>query len=504
MFSDTDLCQFLDLGYAVIQPQHFSRRFHNQLYREAERLYECQEVERDPHKRVELISDRTLDGIRQLNALLGCDELTEALNAILGDRHFRYPHSFIHRSGDFDQGFHKDSPLPWGSKGGMRSHRPNWAMVFYYPQETTVNMGPTEILPGSQYWNVDREGDGRPEGEDRLDPGFEGRARQGLTEQQIQHELDCHVKSLDPGLEPLKLVVPQGSLVLVHFDLFHRGTRHTAGLDRYMYKFWYVRTTEPRREFPKNAVRYECKDNRRTPIVEANAQWMGVKLEDGESSEHRHASVNMDFEADRLAAMYRSVFDSPTEVQTQYQSSKESHRRAATYALANSDQVSDSVYRQIVDEDSRPNFAGTSFLLGEIGTDNEDLGKLQAQLVAAQDINVKLTAINALGRLVRRLIAENVSVQVQSAIDTLIDVIKHAAEWPSRGKLVASVERQCAYIALLNIVASTLVSEQCPPWVKSLASCVETQIQSETDRYAKGTAEEVLRTLGEFEVKNKV
>lgn len=45
-------------------------------------------------------------------------------------------------------------------------------MVFFYPQKTSLEMGATEILPGTQYWNVDREDDGITEGKDRFDPNF--------------------------------------------------------------------------------------------------------------------------------------------------------------------------------------------------------------------------------------------------------------------------------------------------------------------------------------------
>ena len=50
------------------------------------------------------------------------------------------------------------------------------------------------------------------------------------------------------GLERRRLTVEAGSLVLANYDLFHRGTRASVAATsrRFMYKFYYFRTQEPR------------------------------------------------------------------------------------------------------------------------------------------------------------------------------------------------------------------------------------------------------------------
>ena len=48
------------------------------------------------------------------------------------------------------QTFHKDGFFPGGGHG-LRYHRPEYLLFFYYPQDTDEYMGPTEILPQSQY-----------------------------------------------------------------------------------------------------------------------------------------------------------------------------------------------------------------------------------------------------------------------------------------------------------------------------------------------------------------
>ena len=38
----------------------------------------------------------------------------------------------------------------------VRDHRPKWMMGLYYPGEVTLDMGPTCVVGGSQYFEVDR------------------------------------------------------------------------------------------------------------------------------------------------------------------------------------------------------------------------------------------------------------------------------------------------------------------------------------------------------------
>jgi hypothetical protein len=49
------------------------------------------------------------------------------------------------------QTFHKD-----GHHIPVRDHRPRWIMGLYYPGEVKLDMGPTCIVPQSQYFEVDR------------------------------------------------------------------------------------------------------------------------------------------------------------------------------------------------------------------------------------------------------------------------------------------------------------------------------------------------------------
>ena len=52
----------------------------------------------------------------------------------------------------------------------MRHHRPIQAEVLYYPQETTLENGPTFVIPYSLYWTTNHESsEGNFSGPDHLD-----------------------------------------------------------------------------------------------------------------------------------------------------------------------------------------------------------------------------------------------------------------------------------------------------------------------------------------------
>ena len=154
MLSDADLVAFLDQGYLLIDPQS-DPSLPEQLFAEARDAWAARNQLQGTRFAIDTVADNLTTRIPVLHQLLDAPPVVDSLTAILGERYYRYPHSFIHQPGTADQGFHKDSHFPWSVRGGLRSHRPNAAMLLYYPQETKVDMGPTRIFPGSQYWNVE-------------------------------------------------------------------------------------------------------------------------------------------------------------------------------------------------------------------------------------------------------------------------------------------------------------------------------------------------------------
>ena len=104
------------------------------------------------------------------------------------------------------QGWHHDAD-------SIFSPETNYLQVFYYPQDTPVEMGPTEVLPGSHHRPTSREIDW---------------CQGGLT------------------------TAPAGSIFLTCYPILHRRSASTATGLRHMLKYNYWRTVPPERDWIKD------------------------------------------------------------------------------------------------------------------------------------------------------------------------------------------------------------------------------------------------------------
>ena len=138
-----------------------------------------------------------------------------------------------------------------GSSKGIRDHEPKGVICMYFPTETTVAMGATALVPGSQFLSVDREG--FPTSEDRLElPAtieFEprtgpdslphwskatarstaGSARVEDDEEREAALAECIGHIGLPPSSQLRVVCPAGSFLIMHREAFHRGARQHPG-----------------------------------------------------------------------------------------------------------------------------------------------------------------------------------------------------------------------------------------------------------------------------------
>ena len=369
--TDLEMCRFLDLGYHIIDSSDIPESTHERLFEAAVEIHQKKSELSNPIASLEAVADNLHVQVPLLNDILESDALVGSMSSVLGSSYFRYGHSFIHLSGTYDQTYHKDSPLPWGTRGGLRSHRPNWAMVFYYPQAVTLDMGPTEILPGTQYWNVNRAGTGRTEGEDRFDGTISPADLNGMTEVERNQHFQKQIKDFDRHVKPLRLELPKGSLLLVHFDLLHRGTRSVSEEDRFMYKFWYVRTTEPSITKPFRSIKYQTRDPRRQPVVAKNAAWLGLHVPNLSSESLEKETVIQ--EAERMAESHTRVESDVDSVVEACLQDDEANRRSAMYALAGHDQASISAANRLLESSAKQARCCAAFLLGELQDTSKSL-----------------------------------------------------------------------------------------------------------------------------------
>ena len=176
--------------------------------------------------------------VGELAQVLEAPEVVGALTSILGDGYVMLPHRHCHLNAPV-------APLPDGRRGiTMVPHRdgqagchkprhrvPQWALLFYYPQECPDRQGPTALIPGTHLL---------PRLTSELDlemPLAVDRAADGGYRLPANY-LQRRVTSLACGL---------GAVSIMHFDLGHSVLTNVAEKMRYGHKFVFMRTEQPAR-----------------------------------------------------------------------------------------------------------------------------------------------------------------------------------------------------------------------------------------------------------------
>ena len=246
---DEKLAQYLRDGYVVLSPGELDADYHVAMHRAACEIHDEASAIGGDSGHLQVIGDNLRARVPHLEQLLGCATVQGAVTSALGEDFILHPHHFVHEASTGDQSFHQDGNLPWNDRAHYRSHRSNWAMLFYYPQAVTLDAGPTEVLPGTQYWTTDFE---KPDGSWHKGDAVDKSLR--IEELRVD-DLTARDQRLQTVVDTLgvrdvarrRLEVPAGSIVLAHYDLMHRGTRRSASYDgrRFMYKFYYLRTRMP-------------------------------------------------------------------------------------------------------------------------------------------------------------------------------------------------------------------------------------------------------------------
>ena len=196
--TDDQMRGFIRDGFVVVKPG-LDEALHQEVWDRTDALFE---EEGNP-------GNNLIARVPAIQRVFDDPAVTGALTGILGPNYFMHPHRHCHYRPPRSPGqtIHKDSFT-------KRRHRTRWVLAFYYPQTTTVDMGPTGVIPGSHYYNWLR--------------GPIGIRR--------------HVDGLD-GEVPLE--VEAGTVVLVHYDIWHRGMPNDSDKKRYMIKIMFTRIEEP-------------------------------------------------------------------------------------------------------------------------------------------------------------------------------------------------------------------------------------------------------------------
>ena len=192
--TDAQMRDFIVNGHLTIKTD-LPRSFHETIYRKTQE-YTAKEGN---------LGNNILPRVPELQAVFEDPTVRGAFTSILGENYVMHSHRHPHHNSPHSdgQGFHKDSY--WGYQK-VRHHCPRWAMAFYYPQDSPLEIGPSAVLPGTQYYST------------RITEGNEGE---------------------------LALSGEAGTISIIHFDLWHRAMANRTDKPRYMMKFQFIRMDAP-------------------------------------------------------------------------------------------------------------------------------------------------------------------------------------------------------------------------------------------------------------------
>ena len=260
---DIAMQRFIREGYIILHPD-FSADYHEGIYQQIEAVFE---KGGNP-------GNNLLPRVPDLMQIFDHPLVNGALQSILGHDYYLHLHRHVHDRppGGKDQNMHKDSlgNSRFAVDEKRRQHHTRWAMLFYYPQDTPVELGPTAVIPKSQYLNNDW-----PVGE-----------------------------------EELALSGPAGTVVIVHYDMLHRGMANCAETTRHMVKFLFTRMSEPSTpSWDYQGTSWPSNDAPQDIIWQHMWDWhCGVdtasRLPSSESIEQLMAYLNSDQEIESMRAAY--------------------------------------------------------------------------------------------------------------------------------------------------------------------------------------------------------
>lgn len=194
LLNDDQVRDFIVRGYHLVQPS-LPREFHADV---CARLAEVM-AEGNPGNAI-------YERVPLLEQVYADPAVRGALISLLGPEASMHAHRHCHvtRPGAPGQQWHQDDV-------NRRHHRLWRVLAMYYPHDVTPEMGPTLIMPGTQYRNAPTS---------RM-----------ATYGRFRHEV--------------VLTVPAGTVAITHYDIWHRAAPNRVDRPRYMLKFLFDRTAPP-------------------------------------------------------------------------------------------------------------------------------------------------------------------------------------------------------------------------------------------------------------------
>jgi hypothetical protein len=204
--------------------------------------------------------------IPQLKHIFEHPDVDKTLRSLLGQGYMFHAYKVCERSvpGQKAEAWHQDSYF--GYQDITRSHGLEWITLSYFPQDVSSEMGPLEILPGSQYFSLmlhrsqigwtstihDDNEDEKVHADSSEHKRGDGahvsvhlrRRSTATTVVMVEKERTAPL-STEIHEEPITIICKGGTVVFTHFDLWNRFTSNTSPHVRYCFKFHFVRRKPP-------------------------------------------------------------------------------------------------------------------------------------------------------------------------------------------------------------------------------------------------------------------
>ena len=426
------------------------------------------------------------ESVPEILQVLASKGVNATCNDILGDGWavVPYTHNAPFLSGAFDQHWHKDDNGPYNSRK-VRHHHAVQAELLYYPQQVRLDMGPTAIVPFSQYWTFNHETNLENfAGADHLDFDYQSSGMERIpvsgpsakySQESIRKRATDHDCRMRESVENLKwpLVHPDeiapldaGTVVIYSHNLLHRGNHRRDHWKqwkvnpRFMWRFWLYRTTEPKGQVKVNGAKKDKTTNKLTSseqsrdvpklvkeVWEYHRRWIQCG---NQSTECTFPSTEKSSVRTQIAKLKQLLFKTGVEnepqrigaayalarmvsnqialetLETALHSGQEEFRRAATYGLASAGEQVTTVTISATKSSCKWVRKAGAFCLGESGSDSrpEVVNALSDLLRLDSSVHVRSVAASALGCVGRRTIGRELTdIQIETFADVLLGAL---------------------------------------------------------------------------------
>ena len=344
--TDQQMRDFIINGYVKIKTD-FPSSFHEDIYQQLNAMFE----------QTGNLGNNVLPLIPEIQEVFDHPAIHGAMQGVLGKDYVMHSHRYCHfnQQGSEGQNFHKDS---YEGDEQIRRHRCRWTMAFYYPQDVTEDMGPTAVLPGSQYYETGESAHQQPE---------------------------------------LALCGEAGTVTIVHYDLWHRAMPNSSDKKRYMLKFLFTRLDEPQTPLWKTTTADwralgTGEDSEHPELWESLWDWSyGKQNETTNGTSHVDVGTLLETlenrnERDRLNAAYRLGEIGSAAVPTlkkALHSKSDAIREYAGYALSLTGTAAVPTLIDVLQETDDAVRASAAFALADMGKAAQEA--IPALTAAAQD-----------------------------------------------------------------------------------------------------------------------